>query len=123
QTQAAIETAQKVITDYRANNRSILFVGTKRSVRHMVKEVAESIDASYITERWVGGMLTNFSTMKDSIKRMNELEEFLVSPKAAKLSKKDRLGYERRLNRYHRFLKGVANLKAMPELIILASAS
>lgn len=122
-TQAAIETAQKVINDYRTEGKSILMVGTKRSVRNVLKEVAESIGASYITERWFGGMLTNFDTMRDSIKRMNELDEFLASDKAARLSKKDRLNRERRLLRSKRFLEGVANLKAMPELIILASAS
>lgn len=122
-TQNAIETAQKTISDYNQKNKSIMFVGTKRSVRGVVKEVAEAIGASYITERWFGGMLTNFSTIKENIKRMNELEEFLASPEAAKLSKKDRLERERRLHRYQRFLKGISTMKGMPDLIILASAS
>lgn len=123
QTQTAIEEAQKTIADYKQKNKSIMFVGTKRSVRGVVQEVAESLGASYITERWFGGMLTNFSTIKENIKRMNELEEFLATDEAAKLSKKDRLNRERHLHRYQRFLKGIANLKDMPDLIILASAS
>jgi len=123
QTQKAIEQAQKIITDYQKEGKSILFVGTKRSVRQMVKMVAESVNASYITERWFGGMLTNFGTMQGNIKRMNDLEAFLASPKAARLSKKDRLVQARRLARYHRFLGGISTLKAMPDLIVLASAS
>ncbi len=123
QTQNAIENAQKIIDAHRKSGKSILFVGTKRSIRGVVREVAESIGASFINERWFGGTLTNFATIEESIKRMTDIEEFLAGPKAAKLTKKDRLMTERKLARYHRFLQGLAGLKAMPDLIILASAS
>ncbi|MBI4948000.1 30S ribosomal protein S2 [Candidatus Berkelbacteria bacterium] len=123
ETQKAIETAQKIITDAQKNNQLILFVGTKRSIRNMVKEAANAIGASFITERWYGGTLTNFESIKENIKRMNDLREFLTSEKAAKLSKKERLTFERKLHRYERFLGGVSKLNKMPELIILASAS
>lgn len=122
-TQDAIETAQKIIKEHQAAGKHILFVGTKRSIRGVVKEVAEVVGASYITERWFGGTLTNFSTIKESIKRMDDLEAFLAGPKAAQVSKKERLTHTRRLARYHRFLQGLSGLKAMPDLIILASAS
>jgi small subunit ribosomal protein S2 len=123
QTQNAIEQAQKTISEYRQDGKHVLIVGTKRSLRNLIKEVAENIGASYINERWFGGTLTNFSTIKDSVKRMNDLEAFLASPKAAKESKKERLVNERRLNRYRRFLAGLSGLKEMPNLIILASAN
>lgn len=123
QTQAAIEQAQKVINEHRVAGKGILIVGTKRSIRNLVAEVAEAIGASYINERWFGGTLTNFATMHENIKRMNDLEEFLGSDKAAKLSKKDRLKNTNRLERYHRFLKGLGNMNKLPELIVLASAS
>lgn len=122
-TQEAIESAQKIIAEHNQSGKHILFVGTKRSVRSVVKEVAEANNASYITERWFGGTLTNFATIKESVKRMDDLEAFLASPKAAKESKKERLTHERRLARYHRFLQGLSGLKAMPDLIVLASAS
>lgn len=123
QTQEAISTAQQMLSDYRAANKSILFVGTKRSVRNSLKEVAESIEASYITERWFGGTLTNFETILANIKKMNELEEFLGNEKGQKLTKKERLRNQNQLNRYHRFLGGLKNLKRMPDLIVLASAT
>lgn len=121
-TQDAILNAQKIIKEHQAAGKHILFVGTKRSIRSVVKEVAEAVGASYITERWFGGTLTNFSTIKESIKRMDDLEAFLASPKAAQESKKERLTHSRRLARYHRFLQGLSGLKAMPDLIVLASA-
>lgn len=123
QTQEAIIAAQSMLAEYRAANKSILFVGTKRSVRNSLKEVAEAIDASYITERWFGGTLTNFETILANIKKMNELEEFLAADKSSKLTKKERLRHQNQLNRYHRFLGGLKNLKRMPDLIVLASAT
>jgi small subunit ribosomal protein S2 len=122
QTQESIRRAQEMLAECRAANKSILFVGTKRSVRNSVKEVAESIGAAYITERWFGGTLTNFETILANIKKMNELQEFL-SQNSDGLTKKERLRYQSRLNRYHRFLGGLKNLKTMPELIVLASAT
>lgn len=122
-TQEAIEEAQKMIDQYLAENKTILFVGTKRSTRDVVKEVAEKIHAGYITERWFGGTLTNFETILGNIKRMNELEKHLQTETVSKLSKKERLNLQNRLARYHRFLGGMANIKTMPDLIILASAS
>ncbi len=122
-TQEALENAQQVIQEYLSANRPVLFVGTKRSVRNITKEAAESVNSPYITERWFGGMLTNFSTILDNIKRMNESEEFLAGEKAQKLSKKERLVLENKLARTKRFLGGVATLKEIPALIVLASAS
>lgn len=123
QTQDAISAAQSMLAEYRAANKNILFVGTKRSVRNSLKEVAESIGASYITERWFGGTLTNFETILANIKKMNELEEFLSEDKSSKLTKKERLRHQNQLNRYHRFLGGLKTLKRMPDLIVLASAT
>lgn len=123
QTQEAISAAQSMLAEYRAANKNILFVGTKRSVRNSLKEVAESIGASYITERWFGGTLTNFETILTNIKKMNELEEFLSDDKSGKLTKKERLRHQNQLNRYHRFLGGLKTLKRMPDLIVLASAT
>jgi small subunit ribosomal protein S2 len=123
QTQAAIEQAQKMISDYRASGKTVLFVGTKRSVRNTVKEAAEAIDAPYITERWFGGFLTNFTTILSNIKKMNDLQEFVGSEEYAKLSKKERLNNDNRLHRYQRFLGGLTALKEIPDLIVLASAT
>jgi small subunit ribosomal protein S2 len=122
-TQECLATAQNVMNQYRADGKTILFVGTKRSIRNSVQEVAESIGAAYITDRWYGGFLTNFPNFLQQIKKMNELEEYLKGDEAAKLEKKERLVKERKLAHYQRFLGGVAKLTAMPDLLVLASSS
>ncbi|HUD20999.1 MAG TPA: 30S ribosomal protein S2 [Candidatus Saccharimonadales bacterium] len=123
ETQKSLEQAQNVLHKYLNENKVVLFVGTKRAVRETIKEVAESVNSPYIVERWFGGTLTNFQTIISSIKRMKDLEDYLNSDKAAKLSKKDRLKNQAKLDHYHRFLGGLINLKQMPDLIVLASAS
>ena len=112
--------ANKVLEEYLENGKTVLFVGTRRSVRHIIQEAAEKIGASFITERWFGGFLTNFATFQADIKKMNELESFLETG-ADKYSKKERLIFARKLTRFKRFLSGVTNLKALPDLIVVAS--
>ncbi|QQG49921.1 MAG: 30S ribosomal protein S2 [Candidatus Berkelbacteria bacterium] len=118
-----LEIAQKLLTEYRAEDRPILFVGTKRSIRSIVKEAAESIQAPYMVERWYGGFLTNFGNFSAQFKKMRELEEFIASEKGQKLDKKQRAKHQAKLDHYQRFLGGAASLKAMPELLIIGSAT
>jgi len=122
-TQEALEKAQEVFQKAVKEGKPVLFVGTRRAVRGITKEVAEAVDCHYITERWFGGMLTNFSTMLESIKRMNKLEEYLSGDESKKLSKKERIVQSNKLERIKRFMGGVKDLKEIPSLIILASAS
>lgn len=122
-TQAAIKEAQKIISEALKDNKTILFVGTKRNVREITQKAAESIGCFYITERWFGGFLTNFSIFAQNLKKMTELKEYLVSDKAAKLEKKERLKLEGKLARYERFLKGIVGLNKEPDLLVIASGS
>lgn len=123
ETQRYLSQAQKVIAKYRAENKAILFVGTKRAARNIVKASAESIGAAYINERWFGGFLTNFSGILENIRRIDEREEYLASDESKNLSKAERLREQNKLNKSLRFLQGVRSLKAAPDLIVLASAS
>lgn len=115
--------AQKVITANRAEGKTVLFVGTRRGVKEIVKKVAETIGEPYVTERWLGGFLTNFESIHENIKKMNELDEYLAGDQSRGLSKIDRLRATNKLARYHRFLAGVTNLNAKPSLMVMASAS
>ena len=123
ETLRCLEEAQRVISEYRASNRPVLFVGTKRSIRQIVKEVAESIQAPYMIERWYGGFLTNFPNFANQLKKMKELEEFVAGEKYARLDKKQRARHQARLDHYHRFLGGVAALPGMPKLLVVGSAT
>lgn len=123
QTLDRITSAQKAIAEVTSNGGVVLFVGTKRGVREIVQSVAKAYSSPFVTERWLGGFLTNFETLQENIKKMNELDEFLVSEKSQTLSKIDRLRMTSKLNRYHRFLGGVTGLKQRPDLMVMASAS
>jgi small subunit ribosomal protein S2 len=123
QTLHCLSQARQTLADYRANGRPVLFIGTKRSIRSIVKNIAESTGLPYMTERWYGGFLTNFPSFAAELKKMKELEEYLKSEKAGRLEKKERARYQSRLDHYNRFLGGVSNLSAMPELLIIASAT
>lgn len=115
--------AQRAIFQCRQDGKTVLFVGTRRGVQEIVKRVAETVGEPYVTERWLGGFLTNFESIHDNIKKMNELNEYLAGDQSSALSKIDRLRASNKLARYHRFLAGVTNLNAKPGLIIMASAS
>jgi len=115
--------AQKVIAQNRAEGKTVLFVGTRRGVKEIVKKVAEEVGEPYVTERWLGGFLTNFESIHENIKKMNELDEYLAGDQSKGLSKIDRLRATNKLARYHRFLAGVTKLNAKPGLMVMASAS
>ncbi len=123
ETLKGLTTASDLLHDYRAKNKPILFVGSKRSIRDIVKAAAVAIDAHYVTERWYGGFLTNFSNFAAQIKKIGELEEFLKGEKASRLEKKERARHQARYDHAMRFLGGVVNLKSMPELIVVGSAT
>lgn len=122
-TQKQLTAANKVLAEYLAAHRRVLLVGTKRPTRAMVAKIATDHQIPFITERWYGGFLTNFSNFQKQIQRMNEREQFLQSSKAEKLDKKQRLRLQAELDRNHRFLGGVGQLAGLPELLIVAGAS
>ncbi len=123
ETLKGLEAARTLLHDYRAKNKQVLFVGSKRSLRDIVKKAAESIDASYMVERWYGGFLTNFDNFAAQIRRISEMEAFLQSEKAARLDKKERARHQARYDHAMRFLGGVVNLKSMPALMVVGSAT
>jgi small subunit ribosomal protein S2 len=123
QTQNYLEAAQRALAGYLAEDKTVLVVGTRRLVRPIVKEIAQELRVNFITERWLGGFLTNFSNFSENISRMNKLEQYLESEDSAKIEKKERLVQEAKLANYHRFLGGVKSLTKLPDLLILASAS
>ena len=88
------EEALKHAKNLSANKGRILFVGTKRQARDILKKEALRADCAYVNHRWLGGMLTNFKTVKQSIKRLVELEAMLEDGSLEKISKKEGLGFK-----------------------------
>ena len=100
-----------------ANGGRILFVGTKRAARDTVKEEAERCGMPYVNHRWLGGMLTNFSTIKTRIKRLKDLEEMFETGTISRFNKKEALGLRRELEKLDRSLGGIKNMEKLPDVL------
>ena len=112
--------AVKFVSKLAANKGSILFVATKRQAREIIKEEALRASCPFVDHRWLGGMLTNFKTVQQSIKRLHELEA-LVQDSAAmeKVSKKEGLMMQRELEKLDRSLGGIKGMSALPSAIFV----
>ena len=102
-----------------ANGGRILFVGTKRAAREAIREEAQRCGMPYVTHRWLGGTLTNFKTVKQSIKRLGDLETMLDSPTAAKMSKKENLTLSREVEKLRRSLGGIQEMPSLPDCLFI----
>lgn len=103
-----------------ANGGKILFVGTKRSAREVVKEEAERCNMPYVNHRWLGGMLTNFKTIKQSIKRLKELEAMDADGSmAARFNKKEALTLRREKDKLERSLGGIKDMNGLPDALFV----
>jgi small subunit ribosomal protein S2 len=111
--------AMKFIKKLSSNKGTILFVGTKRQAREIVKEEAMRCGAPYVDHRWLGGMLTNFKTVKQSIKRLKEMEAMLADGSLEKLPKKEALGIQRELVKFERSLGGIKDLTGVPDALFI----
>ena len=97
----------------------VLFVGTKRAARDSIKEHAERVGMPYVNHRWLGGMLTNFQTVKQSIKRLKELEGMAADGSFAKISKKEALMLTREQEKLERSLGGIKDMNGLPDAVFI----
>lgn len=102
-----------------ANHGTVLFVGTKRQAREILAEEAQRAGMPYVDERWLGGMLTNFKTVKGSIKRLKDMEQMLEDGSAERLSKKEALLAKRELEKLQKSLGGIKNMNGLPDAIFV----
>lgn len=102
-----------------ANKGKVLFVGTKRAARDLVAEQATRCGMPYVNHRWLGGMLTNFKTIKQSIKRLKELEAMQQDGTFDKITKREALTLTRELEKLELSLGGIKDMRAMPDAIFV----
>ncbi|MDO9161108.1 MAG: 30S ribosomal protein S2 [Methylococcaceae bacterium] len=103
-----------------ANKGTVLFVGTKKAARKVVAEEAKRSGQPYVNHRWLGGMLTNFKTIKKSIARLKELEALKADGTLYhRFGKKEALGMERELEKLERSLGGIKDMKGVPDVIFV----
>jgi small subunit ribosomal protein S2 len=102
-----------------ANRQTVLFVGTKRQAREILREEAMRCQMPFVDHRWLGGMLTNFKTVKQSIKRLKEMEQMQVDGTFERISKKEALGLTREMTKLQRSLGGIKELSALPDALFI----
>ena len=101
------------------SGKKILFVGTKKQAKDIVTECAQRVQMPYVTERWLGGMLTNFNTVRKSVKKMQSIEKMLGDGSFDSITKKERLTLTRDKDKMEKVLGGIANLGRIPAALFI----
>lgn len=118
-----LKEACQFATELGKTGKTLLFVGTKKQAHDLTEESAKRVGAPYLSERWVGGFLTNFDEISKNIKRLNELKEQKEKGVLKKYTKKEQLLLDRRAADLEKVLGGVANLTKVPEAIFVLDAN
>ena len=118
-TLAMYQDAMKYIRQLASNRGTILFVGTKRQAREIVAEEAQRAGMPFVDHRWLGGMLTNFKTVKVSIKRLKDLEAMGIDGTFEKMSKREALTLQREMEKLTRSLGGIKEMNALPDALFV----
>ena len=111
--------AVKFVRQLSSNKGSILFVGTKRQAREIIREEALRASTPFVDHRWLGGMLTNFKTVKVSIKRLRDMELMVQDGSLEKLSKKEQLTFQREMVKLDRSLGGIKEMNGLPDALFV----
>jgi small subunit ribosomal protein S2 len=115
-----LELAQKLVREVILRGENVLFVCTKRQLAAIVQAEAERCGAMYVTERWLGGLLTNFQTVKKQLRRMKELETgFEAGGEAENYTKKEQLMMSRERDKLMKYLNGIRNMSRLPGLLFV----
>ena len=119
QTVKLLEEAYEKVRDCVANGGTILFVGTKRQAQETIQDEAERCGMPYVNQRWLGGTLTNWSTIQQRIVELNRLEKMMESGEINQLTKKEGLLIQREINRLETRLSGIRNMKRLPDMLFI----
>ena len=118
-TQDLMEVAYNAINEIAKNGGTFLFVGTKKQAQEVSKEEAERSNSFYVTERWLGGTLTNFRTIRSRVKRLEAIEEMEKNGTLALLPKKEAIGLKKEYDKLNRVLCGIRGMVKMPQALII----
>ena len=118
-TLAMYNEAMKYVRQLAANRGTILFVGTKRQAREIVAEEARRAGMPYVDNRWLGGMLSNFKTVKQSIKRLKDLDTMAEDGTFERMSKREALSHRRELDKLQKSLGGIKDMNALPDAVFI----
>lgn len=119
-TQVQLEKALNYVKNLAGKGQIILFVGTKRQARAIIKEAAEKCEMPYLVERWIGGLLTNFEEVKRRLKKYHNLKEQFASGEIEKYTKKEQVTMKKQLEKMDKYLMGLTKLEKMPDAVYIA---
>ena len=111
--------AMQYLRQLSAKKGTVLFVGTKRQAREIIKEEAQRAGMPYVDHRWLGGMLTNFKTVKGSIKRLKDLEQMVEDGTFERMSKREALSRKREMDKLSQSLGGIKDMTALPDAMFV----
>ena len=114
-----LDEAYNVVRDTAAKGKNVVFVGTKKQAVDVVAEEATRAGAYYVNRRWLGGMLTNFETIRGRVNKLREIEEFSNSGQIEKLPKKEIAQMMRKLSKLTKTLGGIKEMRGMPDLLVV----
>lgn len=118
-TDECLERAAAAMKQIAKSGRKILFVATKKQARDIVSVAARDVNMPFVTERWLGGMMTNFSTIRRSVKKMNNIDKMLADENVTSITKKERLTLQRERNKLEKVLGGIAGLNRLPSALFI----
>lgn len=118
-TQVLIEEAYQKLLEIGKNGGKILFVGTKKQAQPVVRDEAIRTGQYYVSQRWLGGTLTNFKTIRKSIRRLHDLERMEKDGTFERFTKKERIGMKKEMEKLEKFLSGIKDMKTVPEAIFV----
>ncbi|HPI36918.1 MAG TPA: 30S ribosomal protein S2 [Ignavibacteriaceae bacterium] len=118
-TQNFIHNAAEALANIVAEGKKVLFVGTKKQAKNIIESEARRSDQYWVTERWLGGMLTNFSTIRKSVKRLHNIEKQENDGTFDKITKKERLFLSRERDKLKKVLEGIENMNKLPGAIFI----
>ena len=119
QTVEKFQEAAKYLRQVAAKGGNVLFVGTKRAARDIVAEEAQRCGMPYVDARWLGGMMTNFKTVKTSIKRLKDMEVQQAEGATERMSKKEALMFEREMEKLNKSLGGIKDMNTLPDALFI----
>ena len=113
------QAATKFVRQLASNRGTILLVGTKRQARDTIVEEAKRCGMPFVDQRWLGGMLTNFKTVKVSIKRLKEMEQIIADNGTERLTKKEALDFAREVEKLNKSIGGIKDMNALPDALFV----
>lgn len=119
-TQEELEKTLNYLKTLASQGKVVLFVGTKRQARELVKSAAEACGMQYVIERWIGGLLTNFEEFKRRLKKYKSLKEQIVSGEIMKYTKKEQSTLKKKLEKMDKYLSGLVMLEKLPDVLYIA---